>query len=210
MFRRSTNNPWVSPSGYANDAAFENLGGGSSGIINARFGGLLGQTMVLSNGDALKVSNTSVGTLYMGVYQLVKYASAVTTVSRGQLLLWDTLANSGLANFQVTTTAAATNPFKAGIALKAETAGGGKYAWIQVAGLATCLYRAAVTDATLGNYVVQTSLTTTTFDAIADAGTTFATNGGAKLFVGVAYELPANDGLKRVALNLSGFYPNIA
>lgn len=210
MFRRSTNNPWISPDGYMNGPAFDNLGGGTSGAINARFNGLLGQTNVCDRAGALKVSKTSVGTLYQGVYQLVQYKSDVTTVTRGQLLFWDVLSASGIANFVVTATAAATNKFRAGVALATETAGGSKYAWIQVAGLASCLYKSSPADTTIGDVVIQTSLTTATVDAIADA-TDYGTSMGAlSLIIGTAYEQPATAAVKRVLLNLSGFYPNIA
>ena len=210
MFRRSTNNPWISPSGYMNYGSFDTLGGGGSGAnaqINARYPGLLGQSVVHSNRSALKDSYTSTGTLYMGNYQLVKFNTAIV---RGELLFWDTLANNGLADFEVTHTVTAENPFRAGVALYTDSSATGSYGWIQTAGLASCLYKSSPTDTTIGNIVIQTSLTTTTVDAIADAGTTFATNGGAKLFVGVAYEQPATEAVKRVLLSLAGFYPNIA
>lgn len=204
MFRRSSNNSWVSPEGKLNSPTFAQIGGPET--VGQRFGGLLGQTVVHSNASALKASKTSVGTLYMGVYQLVKFVTAVT---RGELVFWDTLANNGLNDFEVTHTVTAVNPFRAGVVLATDAGAAGQFGWIQVAGLASCLYRAAVTDVTLGNIVIQTSLTTVTVDTIADAGTTFATNAGAKLFVGTAYETPANNGVLRVLLNLAGFYPNV-
>lgn len=203
MQRRSSNNPWIPPGGL-NAGSMEQIGGPET--VGQRFKGLLGQVVVHDNASALKVSKLSVGTLYMGEYQLVKFNSAIT---RGQLLFWDTLANNGLNDYEVTGTVTAVNPFRAGVALYTDPAAAGKYGWIQTAGLASCLYRAAVTSAVLGNIVIQTSLTTTDVDAIADAGTTFATNGGAKLFVGVAYELPANSSVLRVLLSQSGFYQNV-
>ena len=203
MQRRSSNNPWIPPGGL-NAGSMDQIGGPET--VGQRFKGLLGQVVVHDNASALKVSKTSVGTLYMGEYQLVKFNSAIV---RGELLFWDTLANNGLNDYEVTHTVTAVNPFKAGIALYTDANATGKYGWIQTAGLATGLYRSAVTSAIIGNVVVQTSLTTTTLDAIADAGTTFATNGGAKLFVGVAYELPANDGLLRILMNQAGFYQNV-
>jgi hypothetical protein len=202
MFRRSSNNPFI-PAGGMNSGSMDTLGGPET--VGSRYGGLLGQTVVHSMASALKASKTATGTLYMGVYQLVKFTTAIV---RGELLFWDTLANNGLNDFEVTHTVTAVNPFRAGVALYTDASAAGKFGYIQVAGLASCLY-GTVTSAVLGNIVIQTSLTTTTVDAIADAGTTFATNGGAKLFVGTAYETPVSDTVKRVLLNLAGFYPNI-
>lgn len=201
MFRKSTNNPFI-PSAGLNSGSFANLGG--TDTIGQRYPGLLGQSVVYDNGAALKVSKASVGTLYSGVYQLVKFTSAVV---RGELLFWDTLANNGLNDFEVTHTVTAPAMFKAGVSLFTDTGASGSYGWVQIAGLARCLYRAAVTDATIGNLVIQTSGTTSTVDAIADAGA-IATALAIKQIVGVAYETPANDGILRVLLNLAGFYPN--
>lgn len=222
MFRRSTNNPWIPPGGI-NSGYFAFPGGSDPNPVTqtlqgSRFPGLLGQTCVHSNATALKDSKTSVGTLFMGVYQLVKFSTSVVgttgfagTVKQGSLVFWDTLANNGQSTFTVTDVAAANADFHAGVVICPDTAiasVAGQYGYIQVAGLATCLY-GTVTSAVIGNTVIQTSLTSTTFDAIADAGTTFATNGGAKLFVGLAYDTPASTSLKRVWLNTEGFLPNI-
>ena len=96
MFRRSSNNPWIPPQGL-NSGSFPQIGGVET--VGQRFRGLVGQTVVHSDASALKDSLTSVGTLYNGVYQLVKFNA---TVSRGQLVFWDTLANNGVSQFLVT------------------------------------------------------------------------------------------------------------
>jgi len=202
MFRKSSNNPWISPSGRLNTGSFAQLGGTET--VGQRYPGLLGQTIVCDTGEALKLSDSTVGTLYQGVYQLVKLNS---NVSHGQLVFWDTLANNGINDFEVTSTVTAPAMFKAGVALCTGTSG--EYAWIQIAGLANCLYVNPVTDATLGNLVLQNSATTATVDAITDAGA-FATALAMKRVVGVAYETPSSGNVRRVLLNLSGFYQNIA
>lgn len=207
MYRRSTNNPWIPPNGLNGGPAFDAIGGlDPSPGAGSRFAGQLGCTIVHDNASALKDSKTTVGTLFMGVYQLVKFTTAIT---RGSILQWDTLANNGLNDFEVTQTSTATTAFRAGVALFTDAAATGKFGYIQVAGLAGMLYRAAVTSAVIGNLVVQTSLTTSDVDAIADAGTTFATNTGAKTVIGIAYETPANSSVLRVLMNPYGFYPNI-
>jgi hypothetical protein len=202
MFRKSTNNPYVP--GTLN-RAYDDIQGGGVETVGQRYPGLLGQSLVMGNSDALKVSNAAIGTLFQGVYQYVKFKSAVT---RGQILTWDTLANNGQNDFEVTATVAATSVFTAGICLLTDASATNKFGWIQTAGMASVLY-GTVTSAVIGNLVIRTSLTTATADAIADAGTTFATNGGAKLFLGIAYETPASDTVKRVWLNLMGVYPNV-
>lgn len=201
MFRKSSNNPFVQ-GGYLNAAYNDNLGGPET--VGQRYPGLLGQTVVAGNADALKMSDTSIGTLYEGVYQLVKFTTAIT---RGQLVFWGTLANNGINDFEVGSTVAATSMFRAGVALRTDSSASGKYGWIQVAGLASMLY-GTVTDATIGNGVYQTSATTATVDALADAGAD-ATALSRKRFVGIAYATPASDTVARVLMNLGGFYPNI-
>lgn len=222
MYRRSTNNSWVSPDGFLNSGYFGFIGGEDTAPVLAtaggsRFPGLLGTTVVHSFESALKASKTSVGTLHQGVYQLVKFAASLTAtggnIQRGELVFWDTLANNGLNTFTVTNTPTATTCFRAGVVINASTAvanAQGKFGWIQVAGLASMRYRAAVTSAVIGNVVIQESLTSNEVDSIADgAAAASDTWGEIKTLVGIAYELPANDGTLRVLMNPFGFYPNV-
>lgn len=202
MFRKSSNNPWISPSGFLNTGSFAQIGGTEP--VGTRFQGMLGQTIVCSNADALKLSDTSVGTLYQGVYQLVKFNSAV---ARGALCFWDTLANNGLNDYEVTDVVTAAAVFKAGIAVCAMDSG--EYGWIQVAGLASGLFRASVTSKVLGNLVVMTSLTDGLLDAIADATDYFDSVGDYKLTVGTAYQLPADASVTRINLDLGSFVQNV-
>jgi hypothetical protein len=175
---------------------------------------MLGATVVHSFESALKASKTTIGTLHQGVYQLVKFAASLTgtggNIQRGEIVFWDVLANNGLNTFTVTNTPSATTCFRAGVVLNANQVvanAQGKFGWIQVGGLASMRY-GTVTSAVIGNVVVQ-PLTVNEVDAIADAGTTFATNTGAKAFVGIAYETPASDQVLRVLMNPFGFYPNV-
>ena len=202
MYRRGSNNPFISPSGFMNVGSFPAPVGSPEPGGGLRFPGLLGQTVVYDDQAALKVSGP-VGTLYHGVYQLVLLSSPV---SRGEIVFWDTLANNGLAQFKATHTVLAPAHFKAGVAVCNGLAG--EWCWLQVAGLASCLYSAAVTDATIGNLVVTQALNVATVDALADAGA-FATAGLMKRLVGQAYEAPAAGNIRRVILNLAGFYQNI-
>lgn len=202
MFRKSTNNPWVPLQGL-NMGSFAQIGN-STDIVGTRFQGMLGQVIVLSQAEAAKASLASVGTLYQGAYQLVKLTSNVT---RGQIVFWESNANNGIGDFEVTSTVAATTMFRAGVAICNGTSG--EYTYIQVAGLASCLYRASVTSAIIGNLVVAESATSASVDALADAGA-FATALLMKSLIGIAYELPVNASVRRVLLNLGGFYPNMS
>lgn len=210
MFRRSTNNPYVSESGYYNYGSFSAIGGADNVGGGQRFGGMLGQTAVESNASALKVSYTTTGTLYQGIYQLVKFNTAIV---RGELLFWDTLANNGLNDFEVTHTVTSVITFRAGVALYTDSSATGKYGWIQVAGLASVLYANSAPDATLGLGVIQGttkdvpdfSVTTVNTTAMATAQLAEDT----LALIGVAYETPAQNAIKRVLLSLQGFYPNI-
>lgn len=211
MFRRSSNNVFIPPKGL-NSGSFAKIGN-STDELGERYPGLLGATLVVDDKGAAKYSDTSVGTLYNGVYQLVKLTSNIT---RGQLLFWDTLANNGLSEFEVTSTSSADTMFRAGVAICAGTSG--EYCWIQVAGLASCEYVSSGNTATAGRTVVQNSVTTNTVKSLADnvdlATTTTAVN--LRSVVGIAYEAPVASpstpaqAIKRVLLSLAGFYPNIA
>jgi len=199
MPTRNSNNIWRPPQGI-NYGSFAQIGGQEP--VGTRMQGQLGGVVQHSNATALLDSYTATGTLYQGEYQLVKLNTAVT---RGELVFWDTLANNGINDFEVTHTVTAPAMFKAGVAVCNGTSG--EYCFIQISGLASCLYRASVTDATLGNLVIQTSATAATVDAVADA----ASINTALLFkqiVGIAYALPVNDGVLRVLLNPAGFYRN--
>lgn len=216
MFRSSTNNPWI-PTGGINSGAFVKIGGEDSAPgAGDRFGGLLGSTVVKSNATALKASKTSVGTLFEGVYQIAKFSPGVTNVLRGQLLFWDTLANNGINNFLVTNVAAAGLP-RAGVCLFDENSVGGKFTYIQVYGLASMLYANAAVGA-LGAKVIQATavdvplLTVNTVNTFADA-TQIGTLGVGTLmksWVGMAYETPAQNAVRRVLMEPNAFYYNIA
>lgn len=199
MPTRNSNNIWRPPQGI-NYGSFAQIGGQEP--VGTRMQGQLGGVVQHSNATALLDSYTTTGTLYQGEYQLVKLNTAV---SRGELVFWDTLANNGINDFEVTHTVTAPAMFKAGVAVCNGTSG--EYCYIQISGLASCLYRASVTDTTIGNLVIQTSGTAATVDAVAD-GASINTALLFKQIVGVAYAQPANDGVLRVLLNQAGFYRN--
>lgn len=210
----NTNNAWIPPGGM-NSGSFAAIGGSDpSPGAGSRFPGHLGMINALTAATALKVSKTSVGTLFEGEYQLVKYSAAVTTVTRGQILCWDTLANNGIPQYLVTATPTAATP-KAGIAIAAETAGGGNFVWIQISGLASVIFGntlgAAGSLAIQGTTADTPSLTQTTATTFLDGTATPAAGGTfVKSILGTTYETSlTNLGINRVILSPSQFYRNI-
>lgn len=208
----NTNNPWIPPAGM-NSGSFPGIGGSDpSPGAGTRYPGQLGAIVNKNAASALKVSKTTTGTLFQGEYQLVKFSSAVTTVTRGQILCWDTLANNGLSQYLVTATPTAATP-KAGIALAAETAGGGNFVWIQISGLASVLFGntlgaagSAAVQGTAADTPLLTATTATTFlDATAIASAAFM-----KAYLGTTYETAlTNSAINRVILSPLSFYRNI-
>jgi len=107
----------------------------------------LGNRLVLGPDEILY--DSTIGTLYGGVYQYVRFRSAdVTAAARGLIYLWDTTVDEDL--YQVSnletiggTAGSQTCSFRAGICLNAVTAA--YYAWIQVAGKASVDFRAVLT-----------------------------------------------------------------
>ncbi len=166
--------------------------GGYSGLAGAP--GELGQMVAIGDALALKMSKTTVGTLYGGIYQKVLFKSGSSASNaRGGALRW-----SNRATFEVTPdqTAITEGDF-AGIGLMVNTKG--NYGIMQVAGKCSVLFRASVTDKTNSNIVLQLT-TTNTFDAIADATGTYISGGvkGLKNIVGVALEAPTDGGVNLV------------
>lgn len=175
-----------------NDAAIGGIVASPSGSIIQNYAGLLGGILTLGAKDALKVCDTSIGTLYAGDYQYVKFLDAST---KGMVMSW-----SDYDNFIVTGVTTAGNSGKiAGIALSVVSAG--QYGFLQVAGKATVKFRAALTKVALdGDLVVIDSTPTPAGDVIADA--TALLSQVVKTIIGVALEAPTNAGLKLVQLRI--------
>jgi len=211
MFRRSSNNPWIPPGGLNAGPAFGTIGGADAGSLDNRFPGLLGQTVVHSTKSALQDSKTSVGTLFEGVYQLVKFSGALV---RGQLVFWDTSANNGISLFQVTHTVTAASCFRAGVALFTDAAANGKFGYIQVAGLASMLFGAAPAAAADSMVIQATAadtplLTVATVNTFADGTAVPTTVAWHKSRVGYTYAVPTASVTNPVLMDLNAFFPNV-
>lgn len=204
MPTKSTNNIWRPPTGM-NTGSFAQIGGQEP--VGTRMQGQLGGIVVHSNASALLDSNSSIGTLYQGTYQLVKASSNLV---RGQLVFWDTLANNGLNDYEVTSTVTAATAFRAGVAICAATSG--EYVFIQTGGLASVQFGNSA-PGTIGLAVIQATaadtplLTVNTVNTSADA--TAQLTEDLRAYIGLAYETPTQNAISRVLLSPGAFFPNV-
>lgn len=184
----------------------------ASGFLNAEdtvaqggiagLGGVPGRLGIIAKYNremALMLSKTATGTCYAGLYQIVQFKSTSTAApAKGSAYFW-----SDRANFIVTPdgTVASEADF-AGVGLMANTKG--SFGVIQVAGKASVLFRASVTDKTAGNLIIQLT-TTNTFDAIAESTGSYISGGvkGLKNIVGAALEAPTDGGVNLITLRVN-------
>lgn len=161
------------------------------------FAGIVGQCYQLSHANAQRQSTS----LWGGVYQYVQFLAGTTASNaRGQIVFYDTLANSKL--YVVSPDPPTALSQVAGVTLNAVTKG--NYGWIQIAGLATVLCKATVTDTTLGDvgFVVSDSSL-----GKVDANTPgSATAAQQAVKLGIFMEAPANAGLKLLWIQPTLFY----
>ena len=120
-----------------------------SGMIVEQYSGLLGTKYTLSADDAGKFSLTATGTLFGGIYQMVRVSSSATAtnsnLTRGRLVFWDPTVAEDLYQVNNDETANGGVPLIAGVLLNTVTAG--NYTFIQIAGRASIQMRATVTAA---------------------------------------------------------------
>lgn len=103
-----------------------------------------GDRIVFGMMDALALSNTSIGTLYGGMYQYVtSYLSAVATPTIKRGVFWRTASADN--SYTVTPDESGTQGanFMAGVCINTLTSGNSW--WIQISGKATLLFRATLT-----------------------------------------------------------------
>jgi len=189
------------PEGKWNDVNEPDPGSLIAAVVQSRWLGLAGATWFAGEIEAVKCSDTVIGTLHTGWYRLVQTKAASTAApARGIPCFYDAAGatNPGIQNSLVTPdTSAAIEGNYAGVYVSAPTKG--NWCVIQVSGLMTCKYRATVTDKTIGNLVILVT-NTLTFDALGDAGTINTAGGaaGVKNVIGTAYDTPTDAGLKLV------------
>lgn len=116
-----------------------------------------GDRIVLDDTTAVALSDTSVGTLFGGIYMYVgTLSSATQAIARGAAAFIRAAdmpsALTGL--YQVTSDqqpTAAIPTFFVGVFIDALTKG--NFGWIQIGGIASCLFDSAITAAAVGNPV---------------------------------------------------------
>jgi len=161
-----------------------------------------GDRICLDDATAYALSDTTVGTLYGGIYEYVITKSGSTAAPALGVPAFYLAADIGATttglNYEVTpdanpTAAAAT--FLQGVYISAPTKG--NQCWIQVSGIATVQYQATVTDTAAGDSVtVGITQTPPGFDA---GVATFTKIIMAAMF-GVAITAPSNGGTGKVGI----------
>lgn len=165
-----------------NDPAPGQVLASPSGSIVQPYYGQIGKRLVLTEAMASTLSDTAIGTLHEGIYQYVQVLTGATAAPvLGQLAYWNSASNQ--ENGIVTTDQTATNCSNmAGVFLSAPSKG--NYCWIQIAGLATMLFKSSITKVTPadGDLVLIDGSTSPRVDILADA--TNITSPTLKLLVG--------------------------
>jgi hypothetical protein len=177
----------------------------ASGSIIQPYFGLVGKRLVLTAAMASKLSDTTVGTLFEGIYQYVQVRSTASQApARGGCVYWDDYENYivttdvGYSAFIAT---GDNSGLFAGVLLSAPTKG--NYCFIQIAGKANVLFKTpavtkSVSGANAGDMVVQDATNSNRADVLANAtGVTWAT---AKLQLGVAIASPTGNAISLVDL----------
>lgn len=159
--------------------------------LGTGFLGLVGKVLPLSIAEALRLSDTSIGTLYAGEYQFVQFKSDSTQSNAvGQLLWWSTVGSI------VTPDPPTELGSVAGICINAVTKG--NYGFMLRRGVVNTLYGTITKSggAVAGDAVIAASATVGKANVLADAtAVTWATNA---LMIGRAYEAATSDQTKRI------------
>jgi len=148
--------------------------------------------------EATRLGDTTIGTLYGGVYGYYQhYLSSAGANILGGILFWKDIVN-GIVTPDVTL---ATQGLIAGISLAVTVKG--DYNFIQTQGLASVLFKSSITKATpaIGDLVIVDQgggTPTARGDVLADV--TGLTSLTAKSIIGVAYDLPVGGAVSRVLL----------
>lgn len=130
-------------------------------------GGQVGAAVQLNAGEALKLSDTSVGTLYGGIYQYVRFLSTQSgTTVKGGPMYW-----SDPDNFVVTADVPTAGLGFAGVALNVVTKG--NYGWILVVGKCQCQ---PLDNTTLGSPAIGDVMVLSTIGRFDDVADPYATS----------------------------------
>jgi hypothetical protein len=177
-----------------------------------------GDRIVLDDITALALSDTAVGTLYGGIYMYVgTLSSAAASPAVGTAAFYRAADLPSAVNklYQVTSDAQPSTTVPslfAGVFINAITKG--NFGWIQIAGVASCLFDSTIAAAAVGGYVTTRGANGTaatvasTFDcgpAVATPGTAVIANSQISCGVGVAIVLPVVSTITTVLITRSCF-----
>lgn len=160
-----------------------------------------GDRIVLDDATALALSDTTVGTLYGGIYMYVKYTTTTTAAVVGGIAFF-AVADVGTSYtvYGDAKPATTTPSFIAGIFINAITKG--NYGWIQIAGVASVLFDSTITATTAGSMV--SAKVSAVVPSTADNGATVSQQTVADL-LGASIEAAAASTVSRVTLTRSPF-----
>ena len=165
-----------------------------------------GDRIVLDDATALALSQTSVGTLYGGVYMYVgTVATASASPARGLIAFWPTgnLPNGATPSYVASSDAAPTAAlpaYIAGVFINALTKG--NFGWIQVAGTASVQFDGAVTSSALAATV--SAKVSPTNASTADSNVVLTTITLANV-LGVAIGTPITSAISAVIITRGNF-----
>ena len=186
--------------GFLNTVDDEAAGGPVSGVGESQYQGQLGGELFLTAAQAAKRSDTSVGTLFAGVYRYIRTkAGSTLTPARGIIAFWD-VATAGLTDSVVTPDLPTGTSLIAGIYLNAITkTTPGNFGFIQTSGIASVAGVASFAETpAVGDLVIAST------GALMDnlAGAVDIDPLEVQAIIGVAEEVPADGTITRVLLNL--------
>ena len=160
-----------------------------------------GDRIVLDDATALALSDTTIGTLYGGIYMYVQYQTTTRAAVRGGIAFYkQSDVGTAYTVYGDAQPATATPSFIAGIFISAPTAT--YYCWIQIAGVASVLFDSTVNATTVGDMVnakVSSSVAST-----AENGATVTQETVAAL-IGVSIQTVSTSTISQVAMTRSPF-----
>ena len=177
-----------------------------------------GDAIILDDATAAALSDTTVGTLFGGVYMYVgTLASAAASPGVGTAAFYRAADLPSAVNklYQVTSDAQPSTTLPtlfAGVFINAITKG--NFGWIQVAGVASCLFDSSISAATVGGTIYPrgtagvAATVASTFDvgaAVATPGSVAIANAQIVNSIGVAIVLPVVSTITAVLLTRGPF-----
>lgn len=189
---------YVSGKGKLNAVDDEYIGGPANQLTGLPlYRGQIGSKLVLNHEEAAKMSDTSIGTLYGGMYRYVKTkAASSASPARGLAAFYASAADLEADTVTPDSPGAVDGCF-AGVYISAPTKG--QYCWIQTSGLASCKFQSSITRATPAvQDMVFITASANTFDQ--EEAATTVTVGMLARHVGIAAEVPVGAAIKLVEL----------